>query len=120
MGTIDELKKQGFKILNLRGHPDNFEAVKKGELTVIEKEISFRTQPKFLTLDDKGEVVPRKYDFLNLISGKEKLIVAVEKAEWFVLTDDEDNPITHKDMINGKQVTWTECQIQYTIKLLSN
>lgn len=118
---VKELKKKGYSILNLKGHKENFDKIKNGDTDIVEKEISFRTQPKFLTLDDKGEVVPRKYDFLCLTSGSEKLVVAVTKSEWFIVTEDDEmeKPITHKDVINGKEVTWTECLIQYTIKLLN-
>ena len=114
---IKKLKAEGKKILNLKGCLSKFTEVKEGTKNVVDKEISFRTQPKFLTLDDKGEPIPRHYDYLLLICGEEKLLVEVVNAEWFILTDDEDNAITHTEEIQGREVTWTECLIRYTIKL---
>lgn len=116
---VEELKSKGYSILNLKGNIEKFNEVKEGKTNLVNKDITFKTQPKFLTLDKDGEVVPRKYDFLNLICGKESILVAVEKAEWFVVTDDEDNAITHTEEYDGKEVTWTECLIQYTIKVIN-
>ncbi len=66
--------------------------------------------------DGDAEVTPKlvKYDALTLINGRKKdaprLTVKVEKAEWVLLVDENDEPFV--DVLeNGKEYVW--CQVWY-------
>jgi hypothetical protein len=54
---IDNLKKNGKKILNINGCREKFQQMESGDLTQICKDITFRTQSKYLQPSGDNDIM---------------------------------------------------------------
>jgi hypothetical protein len=106
---------QGKKVLTLQIDRECFEAIRSGEQKIEHRYIYPRNQKQyvFFVCDDKrylkqcdipdnGKeivVVPVRYDALYFINGRRKdaprMMVEVESAEFYILTDDGGNDLTY-------------------------
>ena len=94
-----------------------FDQIKAGVKKTETREIRPNNTEKYCVLDEEGNFVePRHYDTIKLLTGayqgtRPSMRVKVEKAEVFILTDENGNDITFEE--NGE--TYAAAEIVYSL-----
>lgn len=117
--TKQEYIEQGKKVLTLQIDRECFEAIRRGEQKIEHRYIYPRNVRQYVYFECDGKsyqqqddipdngknitILPVKYDALYLINGRRKdaprMMIEVEKAEFYILTDEEGKDLTF--MQNG-------------------
>lgn len=113
--TKQEYIEQGKKVLTLQIDRECFNAIKNGKQKIEHRYIYPRNAKQYIYFECDGKtylcqddipdngkeikILPIEYDALFLINGRRKdaprMMIEVEKAEFYILTDQEGNDLTY-------------------------
>ncbi len=127
--TKQEYIEQGKKVLTLQIDRECFQAILKGQQKVEHRYVYPYNAKKYVYYECEGKsyktdteipegmsdvtVIPIKYNALYLINGRRKdaprLLVEVEKAKFYIMTDENGKDLTYK--YNDEE--YFACQVWY-------